>query len=120
MQTYDPLYLGGIACFNRGAYFESHEIWEDLWSASAPPAKTFYKGLIQAAVALHHAERGNPRGAWKLYRRSCRALEAYRPCYLGLDLDRFLADVAGCMPAQSVESNARDEPSRPQIELTPR
>lgn len=112
MQSNDPLYLGGIALFNRGAYFESHEVWEGLWKACQGPAKLFYKGLIQAAVALHHADHGNLHGAWKLYRRSSRALDCYRPCYLGLNVDRFLAQVA-------VRLATPERPNRPQIELAP-
>ena len=29
---YDPRYLVGIVHFNRGDYFEAHEVWEDLWT----------------------------------------------------------------------------------------
>lgn len=97
MTTYDPLYLAGIECFNRRAYFESHEIWEELWGKTHGEAKPFYKGLIQAAVALHHATRGNPRGAKKLLARSRHHLALYRPRYLGLEVDRFLSEVGQCV-----------------------
>ena len=112
MPPYEPLFLGGIASFNRGEYFESHEVWEELWRACQGPEKMFYKGLIQAAVALHHAGRGNRGGAWTLYRRSRCALEPYRPCYLGLDLERFLAEL-GARLTTSGETNG------PRIELSP-
>jgi predicted metal-dependent hydrolase len=97
MSSYDPLYLEGIACFNRGEYFAAHEVWEDLWSGSSQPARRFYQGLIQAAVALHHATHANPRGAWKLYHRCCRVMATYRPGYLGLDLERFLDELCGSL-----------------------
>ena len=115
---YDPRYLEGIVQFNRGEYFESHELWEALWRATPGPPRQFYKGLIQAAVSLYHAGRGNPRGAGRLLGRSCRLLEAYRPCYLGLDVDRFLMELG-----QSVRDRLRSaeppSPGRPQIELCP-
>lgn len=118
MAIYDPLYLGGIVRFNRGEYFESHEVWEDLWRATRGPARLFYKGLIQAAVSLYHTRRGNPRGAEKLFSRSCRALEAYRPCYLGLNVERFLVELADCLHGR--ESSAAERLSKaPQIELSP-
>ena len=41
--------------------------------------RLFYKGLIQAAVALHHFGNGNIRGARKVYRSSRGYLEPYRP-----------------------------------------
>jgi predicted metal-dependent hydrolase len=53
----------GLFFFNDGRYFEAHEAWEDLWRVTGPPLRTFYQGLIQAAVGLHHLERGNRIGA---------------------------------------------------------
>lgn len=88
---YPPLYLRGIEEFNRRRYFESHEVWEGLWIGEKGPGRSFYKGLIQAAVALYHLERGNSHGAMKLLQGSRRYLMAFRPRYLGLDVDRFLA-----------------------------
>jgi len=49
--------------FNDGRYFEAHEAWEDLWRVTPSPLRTFYQGLIQAAVGLYHLERGNRVGA---------------------------------------------------------
>jgi hypothetical protein len=91
-----PLYLAGIEQFNRQGYFESHELWEALWKGEAGPARSFYKGLIQAAVALHHLTNGNAHGARKLLSGAQRHLEPYRPHYLGLDVDRFLAAMNRC------------------------
>jgi hypothetical protein len=93
---YHALYLGGIERFNRRDYFESHEVWEDLWNVEHGPARKFYQGLIQAAVALHHLSRGNQHGADKLLARCRHSLGPYRPKYLGLDLERFLAQMADC------------------------
>ncbi len=87
---YPPLYLRGIEQFNRRRYFDSHESWEGLWIVEPEPKRSFYKGLIQAAVALYHLERGNSHGARKLLQGSRRYLTAFRPTYLGLDVDRFL------------------------------
>ena len=75
--NYDPRYLKGIEEFNRRNYFESHEIWEDLWIDHCGPDREFFKGLIQAAVALHHWTRGNLGGALTLWRRSRGYLQPY-------------------------------------------
>ena len=64
---------------------------EQLWLETAGRPRDFYKGLIQAAVALYHWSRGNQGGAMSLYRSSSRYLRKYRPAYLGLDVDGFLA-----------------------------
>ena len=54
---YDPRYLAGILHFNRGDYFEAHEVWEDLWHDKAGPDRRFYQGLIQAggSFGVHKA-----------------------------------------------------------------
>ena len=94
--SYHPLYLKGIEYFNECDFFESHEVWEELWSDEQGPSRRYYQGLIQAAVALHHFGNGNIRGARKL-NTSCRKyLDDYRPGYLGLDLDTFLNQMDAC------------------------
>jgi hypothetical protein len=60
--------LRGIATaallFNVGLYFEVHEVLEVIWRESAGDLKTVVQGLLQTAVALHHADAGNLRSAW--------------------------------------------------------
>jgi predicted metal-dependent hydrolase len=111
---YPPQYLAGIEFFNRCDFFEAHEVWEELWQEDFGPARKFYQGLIQAAVALHHFGNGNIRGAKKVYFGSCGYLEPYRPTYLGLDLDAFLAQFKVCF-AEVLASEAEF----PQIDIVP-
>ena len=42
---YDPRYLAGIVLFNRGDYFEAHEVWEELWADSHGTERKFHQGL---------------------------------------------------------------------------
>lgn len=97
--SYDPLYLRGITHFNEEDFFTSHEVWEELWIRERGPSRQFYKGLIQAAVSLYHLGRGNLRGARTLSARSRACLTPYRPDYLGLDVDAFLAALEGYVQA---------------------
>jgi hypothetical protein len=115
---YDPRYLSGIAHFNRGEFFQAHEVWEDLWLDAKGPSRLFYKGLIQSAVALHHARQGNPHGAWKLYQRSRRVLTAYGPWYLGLNVEHFLLDLGRCLRTSGAcDATRLPRWSGPQINL---
>lgn len=93
---YDPLYLAGIEHFNQCDFFEAHEVWEELWTDYQGPARKFYQGLIQTAVALHHFGNGNIRGARKLYHSSTAYLQPYGPHYQGLDLTAFLGQFTTC------------------------
>lgn len=112
--SYDPLYLKGIAHFNVCDFFEAHEVWEELWKEYSGELRLFYKGLIQAAVALHHFGNGNIRGARKVYGTSRNYLDGYRPVCCGLDLERFLSELDACF-AEVRESNEEF----PEIEINP-
>ena len=121
---YDPLYLEGIEHFNVCDFFESHEVWEALWTEETGPRRRFYQGLIQVAVALHHFGNGNIRGARKLNVGCRKYLDPYRPYYLGLNLDAFLAQLDDCFA--EVMASTDDfpeiaiEPERiPEIHLDP-
>jgi uncharacterized protein len=113
-ETHDPLYLQGIAYFNACEFFEAHEVWEDLWKNYSGDLRLFYKGLIQAAVALHHFGNGNLRGARKVYFSSRNYLHAYRPICCGLDVDRFLSQFDACF---AVVAASQEE--YPRIDLDP-
>jgi uncharacterized protein len=92
----ETLYAEGIRHFNACDFFEAHETWEELWTEYRGPARRFYQGLIQAAVALHHFGNGNIRGAKKVYESSRAYLNDYRPAYLGLNLESFLGQYERC------------------------
>jgi predicted metal-dependent hydrolase len=89
----DPRYLDGIACFNRGDYFDAHEVWEELWNDCPAADRRFYQALIQAAVALYHFERGNPAGTARLFRSGKRYMEPYHTTHRGLDIVAFWEQV---------------------------
>ncbi|MGA0038967.1 MAG: DUF309 domain-containing protein [Pirellulales bacterium] len=95
--SYERLYLAGIATFNDCDYYESHELWEELWTDYRGPSRKFYQGLIQAAVALYHFGNGNIRGARKLHASARAYLEPYKPHHLGLDLEQFVAAFDRCL-----------------------
>jgi len=75
--------------FNRGAYFECHDLLEDLWTGLRGPARDFFQGLIQIAVGLYHLDNGNAAGAGSMFTRALRRLEPYPDAYLGFALVRW-------------------------------
>jgi predicted metal-dependent hydrolase len=90
---YDARYLAGIDHFNRGEYFDAHEVWEDLWRDCEPADRLFYQSLIQAAVALYHGGNGNRTGASRLFTSGRGKMSGYRPAHQGLDVDGFWRQV---------------------------
>lgn len=52
-----------IDLFNQQAFFECHEVLEDLWRPLPPsPEKTFLQGLLQVGVGYYHWQNGNYTG----------------------------------------------------------
>ncbi len=114
--VYDPRYLAGIVLFNRGDFFEAHEVWESIWLETSAPERRFYQGLIQAAVALCHFGNGNLRGAAKLYHSSRAYMERFASPYLGLDQDAFWKAMEKCFAEVLAASGPADQaPGTPEI-----
>ena len=109
----------GIELFNSGEYEEAHEEFEALWLSTQGPDSDFYKGLVQAAIALHHFRGGNLEGAVKLYGGHRRYLAPYLPAHLGIDVAGFLLEMQATLsPAarRGAGSEARfDHDRRPQL-----
>lgn len=88
-KTLPPQYLRGIEHFNAGEFFECHEALEEIWLPAQGIEREFLHAIIQAAVALHHYQRGNSKGAASVYKRASRKLEALPPQMMRLDLAAF-------------------------------
>ena len=83
-----------LAAFDAGAYFEAHEILEAFWVGYQGQDRDFYRGLIQAAVALHHAHSGNAVGASGVGARARANLSPFAPRYAEVDVEAVLAKLA--------------------------
>ena len=104
----------GVALFNDGEYFACHEVLEELWKSRTGEERAAVQGLIQAAVAILHAQRGNHRGALSVYRKAMRNLKSASDDCLGL---RF-GDFSSALTAFFAEISSVDEPrTRPIITL---
>ena len=120
---YPRHYLEGIEHFNAGRYFDAHEVWEEIWLRSSGDTKMFYQMLIQAAVGLHHFERGNIRGARGMYNNVVDKLERLPSFIMSLDLGdferQFKAFFADLIENDNEASVPIDKP-RPRIRLLSR
>ena len=84
----------GIDLFNEGRFFECHEAWEEIWKRSDGETKLFYQGLIQAAVAILHAQRGNLEGAKSLYEKARGKLDPIADDHMGIALGEMRVALA--------------------------
>jgi uncharacterized protein len=106
----------GISLFNAGRYFECHEAWEQVWKGSSGAERFFYQGLIQAAVAILHAERGNFRGAASIYGKARTNLEPLPAVHMGIALADFRRALEEFFAAASQNNRL---PARPRIRYSP-
>lgn len=89
----------GLKLFAAGQYFEAHEEFESAWRAAPRRERFFLQGLIHCAAALHHARRGNLRGAVLQAGRAMRKLAGYLPEHEGIDTKTLLGDLQACIEA---------------------
>jgi len=102
---YAPQYLQGIEHFNAGRYFDAHEVWEEIWLHESGDTKVFYQMLIQAAVGLHHYERGNERGASGMRDNVVEKLSRLPAVFMSLDLVEF-SDAFKAYISEPIEADA--------------
>jgi len=89
--------------FNRGAFWEGHEVLEGPWRTGR---SGFYKSLILYTSAWVHVQRGNPRGIEAQLRKALREMEPYRPFHLGVDVDALVAHAERSLAAVSENQGA--------------
>jgi predicted metal-dependent hydrolase len=92
----DPRLAEAVDLFNRREFFACHDVLEELWNETLGEERSFYQGLIHAAVALFHFGEGNLGGARRMYSSAVRYLDPYRPRYFGVDVEALLAGLKGC------------------------
>jgi len=83
-------YHRGIGLFNRGAFFEAHEAWEDGWHDAEGLEKKFLQGLVQVAVAFHHHSVGNLVGASSVLERARRNFGEFPEEFGGISVKALL------------------------------
>src|SRR5512138_3390464 len=84
--------VAGLELFNRGEYFEAHELLEEAWREEPGPVRELYRGILQISVAYYHLLRGNYTGASKMFVRSRTWLSPFPDRCRGIDLALFRED----------------------------
>ena len=96
-----PCYAGYFLCFNRGEYYEAHDVLEHLWLQCEDANELFYKGLIQFAGGFVHLRKQHLRPdhpkdgrrlapAARLFDLAAANLAPFAPRHLQLDVSAVL------------------------------
>ena len=82
-------YLGYFECFNRGLFYEAHDVLEELWLPARHGADgKFYQGLIQLAGAFVHLQKNRVRPAAALFEKARTNLQKYPSVHHALDVSK--------------------------------
>jgi predicted metal-dependent hydrolase len=114
----------GLAEFNEGKFYDCHETLEQCWqeqgrleqalpNAIQDPHRQWVQGFIQIAVAFHHLERDNVKGALKLLGRGFARIKKFPLITYPLELGPFEAVVKSTID----ELEALGEPPTGQIKV---
>jgi hypothetical protein len=88
----DPHYRGYFERFNRGQFYEAHDVLEQLWLKDRHGANgAFYKGLIQLAGAFVHLQKDRLRPSAALFKLAAANLGRYAGTHERLAMPVVLA-----------------------------
>lgn len=128
-----PCYAGYFVCFNRGEYYEAHDVLEHLWLQCEDANDLFYKGLIQLAggfvhLRKHYLRPGHPKDgrrlapAARLFDLATANLSPFAPHHLHLEVNAVLAlaeETASHLRRSDFTVNPWSPDRPPQIAPTP-
>ena len=87
------LFLEGLRQYKLMDYYESHEVWEELWSDYYLEDKKFIQGLIQLSVSFVHLSNGNMIGANNLLKKSKGKFIQFSGRQRGIDINILLNQI---------------------------
>jgi predicted metal-dependent hydrolase len=122
-QELDAHFPGYLDCFNRGLFFEAHDVLEELWLRDKHgPNGAFYKGLIQLAGAFVHLQKDRLRPAAALFKLALANLEKYPREHERLNLTavcQLIQKWLGSLESAHFEKNPLTSGNAPKLALEP-
>ena len=83
----DPRLGEAVRLFNASEWYACHDGFEALWHETQGPCRRTLQGILQIAVAHHHLDRGNQRGAMVLLGEGLGRLQGAGAVQFNLALD---------------------------------
>ncbi len=79
----------GLDKFNRGEYFEAHDLLEIAWKEDQSPGRELYRAILQVSVAYYQILRGNYNGAAKMFLRMRKWLDPLPDICRGINIRKL-------------------------------
>ena len=95
----DPqsLFRQGIELFNRGEFYDCHEVLEEVWTPTKQPERWFLQSLIHFAVGFYHHQRDNKIGAVRQLAKGLRKIQGYLPAWGGVRTAAIEQEARRCL-----------------------
>ncbi len=95
----DPqaLFRQGIELFNRGEFYDCHEVLEEVWTPTKQPERWFLQSLIHFAVGFYHHQRNNSVGAVRQLRKGIHKIQGYLPEWGGVRTGAIEQEARRCL-----------------------
>jgi hypothetical protein len=98
--------ISGIQLFNKGEFFEAHEMLEIAWRAEDNEIRYLYQAILQLGVGYYHLQRNNFIGANHLLERAKLNLARFSGQNNRLDIVSIQKQID---EAISITSNSQDK-----------
>jgi uncharacterized protein len=82
----------GVEMFNRGEYWEQHEVLEEIWIDDQRPVRRLYQGILKIGVGFLKLRIGNYRGTVNHLKGGIAYLERFPDGCLGVDTARLIRE----------------------------
>jgi len=116
-------FIEGITLFNKGLYWEAHEVWEDLWRDQTVEGKGFIDSFMKISEAYSFARRGKMSSAIYLFEKALKQFGELGSYECEISAVQIISEIQRDINLirQSIAENTMHVkfPKRPLIEYTP-
>jgi uncharacterized protein len=91
-ETPPPRFYEGLEMFNRGEYWEQHEVLEEIWIDDQRPLRRLYQGILKIGVGFLKLRIGNYRGTVNHLKGGIAYLERFPDGCLGVETARLIME----------------------------
>ena len=79
--------LKGLQAFNRQAFYDAHEYFEEAWRTSPLEERELYRALLQISGGFYRLSQDRPTAAHKFFERALHWLQPFPSPFKTIDVD---------------------------------